>query len=76
MVLNGLSSNADLTELPFLLKMGLKQAGSPFVPVRDTVGCGDSAAAAIVLGYLNIERARWRDMKDTSSRLRVKFDAP
>ena len=40
-------------------------AGSPFVPVRDTVGCGDSAAAAIVLGYLNIERARWRDMKDT-----------
>lgn len=40
-------------------------AGSPFVPVRDTVGCGDSAAAAIVLGYLNIERARRRDMKDT-----------
>ena len=35
------------------------------MPVRDTVGCGDSAAAAIVLGYLNIERARRRDMKDT-----------
>ncbi len=34
------------------------RVGSPVVPVRDTVGCGDSAAAAIVLGYLNFDRAR------------------
>ena len=31
--------------------------GSPTVEVGDTVGCGDSAAAAIVLGYLNVAKA-------------------
>ena len=39
-VLNGLSSNADLTELPFTKDRLEAGAGSPFVPVRDTVGCG------------------------------------
>lgn len=32
--------------------------GSPVVEVGDTVGCGDSAAAAVVLGYLNVVKAR------------------
>ena len=32
--------------------------GSPAVEVGDTVGCGDSAAAAVVLGYAKICAAR------------------
>jgi sugar/nucleoside kinase (ribokinase family) len=32
--------------------------GSPVVEVGDTVGCGDSAAAAVVLGYLEIMTQR------------------
>lgn len=36
------------------------RVGSPAVEVGDTVGCGDSAAAAIVLGYLNVAKAKAR----------------
>lgn len=41
-------------------------AGSPAVDVRDTVGCGDAAAAAIVLGYLKINAKRQK-LFDASS---------
>lgn len=39
--------------------------GSPSVNVVDTVGCGDSAAAAIVLGYLNIVMAKRKAMSES-----------
>ena len=41
--------------------------GSPSVDVADTVGCGDSAAAAIVLGYLNIKKARQQARSEKGS---------
>ena len=40
--------------------------GSPRVEVGDTVGCGDSAAAAVVLGYAEIKKAR-KKLFDASS---------
>jgi|AntAceMinimDraft_1070359.scaffolds.fasta_scaffold04385_3 sugar/nucleoside kinase (ribokinase family) len=40
--------------------------GSPKVDVRDTVGCGDAAAAAIVLGFLKISAKRQK-LFDASS---------
>lgn len=40
--------------------------GAPRVDVGDTVGCGDSAAAAIVLGYAKIAAAR-KKLFDASS---------
>ena len=39
--------------------------GSPSVNVVDTVGCGDSAAAAIVLGYLNIHIAKRKAVSES-----------
>lgn len=40
--------------------------GSPKVDVKDTVGCGDAAAAAVVLGFLKIDAKRQK-LFDASS---------
>ena len=43
------------------------RVGSPVVDVGDTVGCGDSAAAAVVLGYLNVAKARRQRQRAATS---------
>jgi sugar/nucleoside kinase (ribokinase family) len=43
--------------------------GSPHVKVGDTVGCGDSAAAAIVLGYGKIKAAREKLFEASSGKI-------
>jgi len=43
--------------------------GSPAVEVGDTVGCGDSAAAAVVLGYAKICAARVKLFEASSGKI-------
>ena len=43
--------------------------GSPKVAVGDTVGCGDSAAAAVVLGYAKICAARTKLFEASSGKI-------
>jgi sugar/nucleoside kinase (ribokinase family) len=43
--------------------------GSPAVEVGDTVGCGDSAAAAVVLGYAKICAAREKLFQASSGKI-------
>lgn len=43
--------------------------GSPAVEVGDTVGCGDSAAAAVVLGYAKICAARTKLFQASSGKI-------
>ena len=43
--------------------------GSPVVDVKDTVGCGDAAAAAIVLGYLKIAAKRKKLFEASSGKI-------
>lgn len=43
--------------------------GSPSVTVGDTVGCGDSAAAAIVLGYAKIQAVKKKLFEASSGKI-------
>lgn len=51
------------------------RVGSPVVEVGDTVGCGDSAAAAVVLGYLNVAKAKARRAAAAAAVAGVEADA-
>lgn len=43
--------------------------GAPEIDVVDTVGCGDSAAAAVVLGYLKIQKKKKKLFEASSGKI-------